>query len=402
MSDYAIRTLDGDDVVEANTLFRAALHSRPSEAEHRAEVRAGYPAGRALGVLDGDDLVGTAMSFPSALAVPGGAVRSMAAVSRIAVRADHTRRGVLTMLQKHQLADLAGRGEVFASLRASEASIYGRFGYGVAERIRSITVRSAIARIRPTVPRVGHTRLVDQTRIDSLLPALYERIGLHRAGMITRPDELWRARFLGWRTSSDLIRTAVHSDADGTDDGFVVYRTAKDGSGFTSFLEVIDLHGATPTATRELWRFLLSIDLIDSIKVMMQAVDDPLEWLLTDRRAVEVTGVEDATWLRILDVPTALAARTYAGGDAVVIEVEDPQLPANSGRYRIDGEGAHRTEEPADLVMSVAVLGALYLGDVAPSALACSGWLTATDETVLARADRLFRTTIPPYCGTFF
>ncbi|ASO20088.1 putative acetyltransferase [Actinoalloteichus hoggarensis] len=404
MLDYRIRTLDDADTPAADALFRGTLHHRPTSVEQLDDLKPSYAPGRALGAFDGDELAGTALSYPSALAVPGGATLRMAAVSRIGVRADHTRRGILTALQRHQFQDLVERGDVVATLRASEATIYGRFGYGVAERTRSITVDPLTARIRPDLAPVGRIRLVDDAEAKTLLPTLYERIGLHRPGMMARPAELWNIWWIRAAKVDGLSRTAVHTDAEGVADGFVTYRASK-AAGFRAELTVDDLHGATPTAIRELWRFLLGVDLIAAIKAGSQPVDDSLEWLLVDRRAVRVDAVQDSTWLRLLDVPTALAARTYGDADSVVIELTDDLLPANAGRYRIGSDGARRTDDPAALSMGVAALGALYLGDVAPSTLAEAGLITTPggpDPAALRRADRLFRTPVLPHCGSFF
>ena len=54
-----------------------------------------------------------------------------------------------------QLDDVAARGEVLAALHATEARIYGRFGYGVATRARSVRVRRSGRGLRPGAPAVG-------------------------------------------------------------------------------------------------------------------------------------------------------------------------------------------------------------------------------------------------------
>jgi len=42
----------------------------------------------------------------------------------------------------------------------------------------------------------------------------------------------------------------------------------------------------------------------------LRPVDEPVELLYTDPRAVSTSTVDDETWLRLVDVPTALAARS--------------------------------------------------------------------------------------------
>ncbi|WP_280245289.1 sterol carrier protein domain-containing protein [Nocardia abscessus] len=54
----------------------------------------------------------------------------------------------------------------------------------------------------------------------------------------------------------------------------------------------------------------------------------------------------DETWLRLVDVPQALAQRAYREAAVVVVEVVDPLLAANSGRYRIAADGVRRVRRP--------------------------------------------------------
>ena len=60
--------------------------------------------------------------------MPGATVPA-AGVTIVTVHPTHRRRGILSTMMDRQLADLHERGEPIAVLRASEAAIYGRFGY---------------------------------------------------------------------------------------------------------------------------------------------------------------------------------------------------------------------------------------------------------------------------------
>jgi predicted acetyltransferase len=88
-----------------------------------------------------------------------------------------------------------------------------------------------------------------------------------------------------------------------------------------------------------LLRFLLGLDLIDRVVFWMLPVDDPLPWLLRDRRALGITAAHDETWLRIVDVEKALAARRYAGIGVVAIAATDTLLPDNSVSLTITADG---------------------------------------------------------------
>ena len=348
------------------------------------------------------------MSYPSRTAVPGGAVLPTAAVTRVGVRADRTRRGLATALMRAQLDDLRARGDALALLWAIESGIYGRYGYGVATRARNIRVRALREALRPQAPAGGTVRILDRVEIVPVLSAVHDTLALRRPGGISRTPGWWEG--YADRHADDALLAAVHTDKDGTDDGFAVGITGgrgpfgPDGGGYT--LRVEDLHAADTPAAAGLWRFLLGVDLVAHVEAAV-AVDDPLELLLADPRDAVVTGLADETWLRLVDVPTALAARSFRADVApLLLAVHDPLLPENTGVYRIAGEGTERVGplgacEP-ELSCGVAALAPAYLGDRSPSTLTATGWWTVHDPTAPARADALFAAAPAPWCGTHF
>ncbi|MCW0215510.1 MAG: GNAT family N-acetyltransferase [Pseudonocardia sp.] len=392
-----VRVLEPAELRAAATLFRTALHSTPPlDDAAGAAVGPSFAEGRTLGV-DGPDgaLVATATSFPVRLAVPGGAVPA-AGVTRVAVRADRTRRGLLTSVMRTQLEDLAARGEVLAALHATEASIYGRFGYGAASRSRRLRLTPR-APFRPAAPRTGEVRIVDGDTALAVLPGIHDAVALTRAGGLTRRPQWW-GTVLGRRLAAgEPVLAAVHRDPDGRDDGFAVWSTRRDGVHETA-LVVEDLCAATAAATAGLWRFLLDIDLTSRVEAWLRPLDEPLELLLADPRACTTTAVDDELWVRILDVPAALRARSWGEAAPVSIRVHDAALPSNDGVHVLGGGTA---AEP-DLECDVAALAMAYLGDRRPSELVASGWWTAHDPAAVSRADVLFATAPPPWCGTMF
>ena len=384
-----IRVLDDEAQFRAaNTLFRGTLHYTPAPDELWEIARRSYEPGRALGAFAGDEIVGTVQSFPSSLMVPGGAVVPHAAVSRVGVRADHTRRGVLSTLKR---AQLEGLSEPVATLRASEGLIYGRYGYGVATRGRTVK----IVRSRASVPGdpVGQVRLLDRDAAAKLLPEIYDRVGLARPGAIGRWPAWWDMNLRGVKPDEQFVY-AVHSGPDG-DDGFVIYKVEhKENS---KLLQVYDLVAPAPGAWADLWRFLVGVDLVDEIEAWLRPLDEPLEFLFAEPRAAKTTEVEDETWLRLVDVPRMLAVRTYGDGDPVVLGVTDRLIPANAGSYLITPDGATRTDQEPDVELPVDLLGAVYLGDVTFTQLAAAGRIQGS-----ANADRLFAIPCSPWSGTFF
>lgn len=400
-----VRVLDESEHRAANTLFRGAMHRGPAEDSAWERVKGSYEAGRTLGVYDGGRLAGSTFSFPMPMVVPGGAAVPMAAVTRVGVRADRTRRGLLTALMREQLAAVGAAGEPLATLRASEYAIYGRFGYGVATRARNIEIEPRRAVMHRDAPAGGTVRLLDPDEFGTVLPDLYRRIDGRRPGMLQRSDQWWRAILSRPFNDEHPACVAVHTGPDG-DDGYVWYRADSDSlpDDTDPRLTVEDLHTASAQASAALWRFVCRVDLVSVVKGWLRPLDEPIELLLEDARACRTTGVYDETWLRLVDVPAALDARTWGGGDAVVVGVSDALLPANGGGYWLTPDGVKRTDQRPQLELPVAELARLYLGDVAPSVLAGTGRMTVHDPAVLPAADALFGagSGVTPWAGTFF
>ncbi|MFI6027572.1 GNAT family N-acetyltransferase [Amycolatopsis magusensis] len=406
MNDLVFRPIAEGERRAVHRLLAEALHASPPDDKGWELVGPSFPADRTLAAFDGDAPVGMTSSFATALAVPGGKTLPAAAVDGVAVRADHTRRGVVTTLLSEQLRDCVRRGDLIATLHASEATIYGRFGYGAATTGQNLRVITSRAALRPEVPVTGRVRLLDPAEAVGRVPELYRRLGLTRPGMIQRPELWWPAyhdRLV--RDGGGDHRVAVHIGPDG-ENGYAVFRTTDqrtpDDPGRGALLEVRDLHAADLGAAAGLWRFLIGLDLVAEISAPMRPADEPLRALVADARAVQVTGMEDHIWVRLLDAGAALAARTYREAPAVVLGLEDRLLPENTGSYRITAEGATRTDAPAQLGVDAEVLAMLYLGEWRASTLAAAGRVTVVDPAALVDADELFRADVRPWCGTYF
>jgi predicted acetyltransferase len=110
----------------------------------------------------------------------------------------------------------------------------------------------------------------------------------------------------------------------------------------------------------------------------------------------------DALWVRLVDVPAAIAARTIAAGEPVVIEVADPFCPWNAGRLRVGDGGVERTQASPDLALDVGALGSVYLGGFGFVQLARAGVVQELRPGAAALADALFPRDRAPWCPEIF
>jgi predicted acetyltransferase len=380
-------------------------HVSPEELER---YRKTFEFERSVAAFDGTELVGTAGALTMRLSTPGGDL-PMAGVTAVGVTPTHRRRGVLTAMMRHQLHDVRDRGEPLATLWASEGSIYGRFGYGLstlhgrveADRDRAVFVNQDDDH--------GRVRLVEKEELLRVAPAVYERMRSVRAGMPTWSQGLWENEFAdpeSERGGASALFFVIHETA-GSPDGYATYRTRSDWSeGIAAGTVNVDgLMAETPDAYRALWRFVFGVDLIKRVDSWGRPADEPLLHMVTEPRRLRFR-LSDALYVRILDVPAALAGRHYQAEGSVVLDVHDTFLPWIEGRCRLEGgpNGATcgpTTEEP-DLRLSVDDLAVVYLGQTGFTTLAAAGRVIDETPGALDVAGRMFATDRAPWCPMLF
>ena len=284
-------------------------------------------------------------------------------ITAVTVRGTHRRQGLLRRMMTEDLAGSKADGLAMAALTASEASIYGRFGFGVATFERSIKVDTG-PRFRLRHTPTGSVEIADRKVLLELAPGVFERVHRVTPGSIVRQDA-YRQRSSGTLgrdgAEDESIRCALHYGADGDVDGYVAYKFAGwDSKPYT--MEVIDLVAATDSGYLELWQFLGSIDLIERVTWAEAPVDDPLTWALEDPRCIESSENADMLWLRVLDTVKALGARHYSSDGRLVLRVSDT-LGLAGGTFTLTVSGGEPTVAAApegaepDLSLDVADLG---------------------------------------------
>ena len=365
---------------------------------------------RTMAAFDGDRLVGASAALSLELTVPGPVVVPVAAVTYVAVLPTHRRRGVLRAMLGRLLGDAAARGEPVSALLASESLIYGRFGYGPATSAATYRIERRHAAFDRAPDVAGRFVLVDGEEARRTVPALFDRYRRARPGEVSRHDGWWRSFFADPAEDRDGMtrqRLVAHEGPTGRPDGYAAYRYRHPAGGATgataSVAELVTLDEDTRLA---LLRYCFELDLVESIELPHFPLDEPARWALADPRRLETTAVEDRLWARLLDAPAALAGRRYASAERLVLEVDDPFLPANTGRYELEagptGARCRVTSAPADVSLGAAELGAAYLGGVRLSTLAAAGRVREHTPGALARASALFAADPPPHCSTEF
>lgn len=404
---FEIRSFRADQHGEFVAPISAAFGLPPSP-ERAAEMARVPELTSRLGAFDGEQLVGAAGSFSLTMTTPGGSV-PVAGLTAVAVLPTHRRRGVLTTLMRRHLDDARAAGQPISALWATEAVIYGRFGYGLATQACWISIERAHTAFRGEARAEGRARTLGEAESLDVIPPVWDRARANTPGMLARSREWWEVRRL---VDSDFARKGggplqrVAIEVDGRVEAYALYRLQHrwdvphipSGS-----LDVIEAIGATPLGTRLVWRYLFDIDLMQRIEASLLPIDHPLVLLLAEPRRLRLT-VADALWVRIVDVEAALAARGYGSDAALTLEITDRGCPWNAGRFRLDGgarRAARTTAEP-DVRLDIAALGSVYLGGISFRRLADAGQVEALSPGAIERADSLFRSEKAPCCPEIF
>lgn len=392
--------------------FRAALscvghyfgwEPEPEDVERFARI---LPLERVHAAIDGGQVVGAAGAYPLQLTVPG-ATAPCAGPTIVGVLPSHRRQGLLRRMMEAQLRDVRERGEPLAALWASEETIYGRFGYGMASSCLAIRTESGAGGIDPS-PATGYAvRLVGHEEALRTSPRVYERIRRHRIGFLARNRDWWEIRQLGDREYRRRGAGPLHRallEQDGRPVGYALYRIASErsGEGSKRTLRVEEAFGVDAAARREIWRFLLSVDWVGEVRAHMLSVDHPLLHLVArpnDLRA----RVWDGLWIRVVDVAEAPGRRAYAHDGRFTLEVvSDPQLSDNVGTWTVSDGCVRRSTRRPDVRLGIQELGAAYLGGFSFVQLARAGRVEEGVRGGLARADALFATDAAPWCPENF
>lgn len=398
--------IDESDLPELHRVCSTTFgeESKPEAIEDERQV---CEYDRVIAVADGGRFVGSAGAYSFRLTVPGGSSVGAAGVTWVGVLPTHRRQGILRRMMAHQLDDVAAREEPVAVLTASEAVIYGRFGYGVGAQHARAAVRTRRSAFVAPVDAPGAMRLAWSGDADAVaaMADVYERWRATRAGALSRHEGWWQivANDHPYRRHDHgPALYAIHEGPDGPD-GYAIYRF-KEPPGEWLHALVEEVVALDPAVDAALWRYLLDLDLTAKVVAQSLAVDDPLKWRLVDPRALTVEHLEDWLWVRVLDVPAALEARAYDESDRLVLEVVDRFRPDGeaSGTFRLDaspdGAACHRAEgADPDVTITVEALGTAWLGAAAVSTLARAGRAHGDDDA-LARADRLLATRAAPHC----
>jgi len=357
-------------------------------------------------------IIGTGGADSYSLTVPGGATVPMAGVAYMTTSVTHRRQGAFSSMMSQIHSAARERGDIIAGLWASQSHLYSRFDYGLA-------INSYDWEIDPSYGEFSHSPVSDDDESDAhvyfvgadeaveMLPGIYEQMRQQTTGAVDRSSGRWRYELF----DEERVRAGASSmffaicEETGEQTGYVVYRMRRVGDTDMGTLEVSEQVSVTDTAHATMWRFLLNFDLVGKIIAVNRPADDPLWWMLSDPRRLNRKS-HDALWLRLLDIPKALEARTYNADGRLKIALVSEARPEVAGTYVLDIDDSQasvkkNTDKP-DVVVTSADLAALYMGGVTPGSLVEAGRVDVVTTGSLAKLHGMFSTDSAPWCAHYF
>src|SRR6266704_221971 len=230
---YPIRPIAEDEFDSFIKVDEHAFHGSPLSESDRRVVLDRFEFDRTLAAFDdpgsgGAVPVGITMCHSFRLSVPGQEVLPAAGVTFVAVLPTHRRRGVLRSLMLRQLTDVRDRGEPLAILWASEAVIYGRYGYGRASWHVGFTLRRGEGGLTGTAASAADGLRLRIAEPETALPELakvYDAVLSARPGLFGRNDAWWRSAIYDpaeHRAGASPLRCLLAGDASGPR-GYALY-----------------------------------------------------------------------------------------------------------------------------------------------------------------------------------
>lgn len=370
---------------------------------------------------DSNRIVGTMAAYTMQLAVPGEVDVASAGLSRVTVATSHRRQGILSQMIDVHFADSVAHREAVSILWASEASIYGRFGFGQATENAWVVFDTTKADIvRPARPDT--VDLIDAAEAQKVLPELRERCRRKRPGIFQRSPVWWEHRSFPdheWMREGMSSRRYVVASRNGDPVGYATYRQKMnwtDDDLADGKISVETVAAIDDDAVHTLWWFLSNVDLFPHVEAWLQPTDTIVPWIANNVRAIR-RKVNDGIHLRVLDVADALSTRHYQQPGEVTFAVDDPRLGSNTGTYRLtidqpapvgdDGNlptyrgTCEQTEAEPQLTISPKALGTLYLGSGRTGPLALVGEIRG-QRAAVSELERLMGWPVAAFCDEGF
>jgi len=343
--DIAVEHLD--DVIRVRSRSFGPLDAASRE-DWIKDAKEFIDDGRFVGVMDDDEVVAAAR-FWDFQQWWGGRQVPMAGVAGVVVSPEYRGRGVGSMMMRGVLQRAVEKGFPITALYPATTVIYRHLGYEFGGgRYRFSFPTAGLRALGGKEVAVRRAGADDAARILELVAQA------HTTGRTSGPLVWAESKVADWLADDDNFGYLA-------DDGFVVYNWD------SGDLRVDEIIAGSEATARALWATVGSGSSIARTVNAYVPPTDPIH-LLIEHEADKHAQLQ--RWmLRLLDAPAAIAARGFAVGASleVDLELEDAELPSNTGRWHLsvaDGSGSltPSTATGEALRLTARGLAGLYAG----------------------------------------
>ncbi len=310
-------------------------------------------------------------------------------------------RGVATELMRRCILETHEQGIPISGLYPATQKLYRAVGYEQSGHRFEVRVPLGSIGIKDYELKVRPIEEADRPRVY----ALYAREAQNTDGNLDRPPILWDRIERPPPSRVDPARAFVIEGDGGAGEGG---QRAIEGYVYLTQVmppipnrgkhevHVHDMLAATPRAARRLWSFLAGYA---TLGPDLQFYGGPTHPLLATLPEQPYRMSNMLHWMtRIVHVDKALESRGYPAGlrAALVLNVKDSLIPANSGFYLLEvNDGRATVSRPAVapprgaapmLTCSINGLATLYTAHLAPAALRSIGFIDGDNDAIRAAA----------------
>ena len=313
----------------------------------------------------------------------GGRVVPMGGIAGVAVAPEARGQGLARRIMTEALRELHGQGTGLSCLYASTQSLYRQVGYEQAGHRGVLSLPIAQIDVRQ---RLGHWRVLPAEERVALEP-LYRQYAAAHNGPLERNGLIW-SRVWSMRDKQAVMY--VWSEREGgAPQAAVAVSQGRTPSGKMD-LTLHDVAFTAAEGARAIWAFLHDFASMGERVLIPGGPWHPLVLLLEQQRLA--FEFKDYWMLRIVHLPSAIAARGFAPGVSVKVHVEiaDKVLPENAGRWTLevaDGRGEIRPAGGASaaersVCLTINALASIYSGLASPAQLRAIGLVGGEDADV--------------------
>lgn len=350
----------------------------------RENLRVIREAGTAVGALG---------RIPMGLFVGGNPVPQVG-IAGVAVAPEARGRGIARTLMAEAVRELHDEGVPISTLYSALHGLYRGVGYEDAGLLCDAAIPAGM--IESADRGAGWREAADDDT--ARIHDCYNAFARTTSGMLDRGPYVWDRVY---NPRGDAATGFIATADDGTAEAYVFLKAERfdaresgTGTAAGQRIWISDHAWSTPRGLQRLLGFLRGYSSVAGEIGLCIHPASPLLAALPDRRIG--FKVRDRWMLRVISVPRALEARGYPAGLKATIDLDiaDPIINANTGRWRLTIEDGRGTCEPGGdggVTAGVRALASMYTGHASASMLANAGLIDG-ETGALALADAAFGT----------